>query len=259
MTDTDYRQIIRGLPDLAAQLAVDLTPSKVQRLGERVTGGGTPDTMAPIDRAIEDLELLMTSLRDQWILWAGILAEYGEIEPMYGIHAAPTCRYSEVVADEPEVAWLDATKVTAWLLDELDDILVHPLAYMLTDTLDTINRRLVKPRETRHTQREDCPRCIELTTPKHGTVVGDLEHAQALCTECGETIRAETWMRLRDAAVVLNVAERTIRDWIKADAVKWRHAVLNGREVEIRSAVLERDARRARELANLTRRSAAGM
>lgn len=89
----------------------------------------------------------------------------------------------------------------------------------------------------------ECPTCGERD------VWADLDSVTALCKSCRKTVVVERWVSVKEAARILDVAERTIRDWLAEGLAS--KPLGRGRAVELGSAREVRDMRAARSILNL--------
>lgn len=91
-----------------------------------------------------------------------------------------------------------------------------------------------------------CPACGEREVWTAGV---DLDQTIATCARCEQVIQSEAWATTDDAAQILHVSERTIRNLITAGIPNRKRA--GRREVEVGAARLELQARNARKLLNI--------
>lgn len=265
MTGTDYRAVFAEIPDLAAQLAGAIIPTPPTR-GERIQSS-TRGEAARV-KAIDDLNRVMSFLANQADLWMPVLAalEYDKPEPVRELEVADG-RYRKVVSDDPLIAWRDANKIVAWLLTEWEDIGGHPLFYMFTDAIDdrpyvdadlphdSSIVQLVHRLEVRKQEQTpaDCHKCFARD------VWADLEHSSGVCASCGHVHRPDIWMTVAEVAKQLEVAKKTVHEWINENAVEWRmEKPLGGsklvRQVELKSCQQHHELSMARRVLNLTRK-----
>lgn len=112
----------------------------------------------------------------------------------------------------------------------VDKALLRPLAqWPLTERAAVPSR----PRE--------CPACGERD------VFADLDTTTGVCQSCRHVIAPEVWVTVREAARILDVAERTVRDWIAAGLTTRG----TPRRVELSEARTEKTVREARRALNL--------
>lgn len=225
MNEVDYRAVVAEIPDLAAQLAGAIIPSRPWQEGPSRSNEIAEGARY---KAIDDLNRVMSFLADQADLWMPVLAalEFDTPEPVHGLEVS-NGRYRKVVADDPLVAWRDARKIVAWLLAEWPDIEGHPLFYHLTDAIDErpfVDKdlprdssivQLVHRLEVRKQEQTpaDCERCFARD------VWADIAHSSGVCASCGFVHRAEVWLSVREAAQRLEIGVSTIRGWVAEDRI----------------------------------------
>lgn len=126
----------------------------------------------------------------------------------------------------------------AWL-DDVDEHLLKPLAMWSLESRKPVPAR---PRQ--------CPVC------GRWDVWADLDSLTTVCKACKKVVEVELWMSVKEAARILGVAERTIRDWMADELPSRPHG--RGRAVELGAARAVRDMRAARSMLNLENPPSAG-
>lgn len=202
---TDYRQIIADTPELALHLAHAITPSV-----RPADGGSRSSTRqdAASSHALDDLDQLATELVESVRFWQQAFDEYGLAVPTLDVRV-PT------VSDNPEAAAKAIQPLVSWLLTNWDDAEGHPFHEWWCESLDEWLAPKVKrlQREGKRQHPRRCQLCGTLS------VWADLDHATGLCDQCGHVHRAEMWVSVREAALVLGVNRSTITRWVQAGAI----------------------------------------
>ncbi|WP_334152990.1 hypothetical protein [Microbacterium sp.] len=245
MSEVDYRQIIRELPELAAQLAGAIIPSTVPPDG---MPRGTEKGDAARTSAIDDLDKLMSELAQSVRFWQHAFSDGIDLpiipEQVEHITGRQT---AAVVSDDPMRAAADAHVITAWLLQAWDDVEGHPLHDWWCESLDDWIVPMVRRLEVRKI-RQRPRRCVNCSALD---VWADLEHTSALCAACGEVMRAEVWLPVPQVAKQLGVAPSTVRGWLTTTNQINVRGEGRTRELELSSCRHEMELRLARELAGI--------
>lgn len=205
---TDYKQIIKDVPELALHLAHAITPTAQPNNG---TPGGNSRQDAARGEALDDLNQLVTELVESVRFWERAFDETGLNVPSLDIRM-PAC------SDEPEAAAKAVQPLVAWLLTNWDDADGHPFFEWWCEALDEWLAPMVK-RLQRQEKRQHPRRCTLCGTL---SVWADLEHMSGLCDQCGQVHRAEIWLPAKEIAKILDVNRSTITRWIQAGAVDTR-------------------------------------
>lgn len=156
-------------PDLMANMRAQVNGFGAAPLTERVQGGGDG---APLPLRVGPLDAL-DGLYAKLVTWGDAIAEAFRVSspPGYVWH-----NLTEAQGIRPgtfEDTHRDATEITGWLLDRLDDIATRPLAVAFHDDLcyGTDDARGIfslcaaygiEPRPTKPADKRECPVCGEL-------------------------------------------------------------------------------------------------
>ncbi len=202
---TDYRATIQATPELAYWLATRITPTTTPGDGIRPRGHRADAASAT---ALDDLTTLAVELTESVRFWQ---AAFEDLE------RAPEGKVP-VCSDQPEVAVAVVAPLSRWLLGNWDNAEGHPFHEWWCESLDEWLVPLVK-RMQRDPKRQHPRRCELCGTL---SVYADLEHATGLCAQCGRVHRAEIWVSVREAALVLGVNRSTITRWVQSGAIPAR-------------------------------------
>lgn len=213
---TDYRQIIRDVPELAAKLAGQIVPSSEPGDGQP-RGSNRPDAARVV--AIDELDQLFREVGQSVRFWQQAFSAEWDLPPVPSIVDVVTApRYTRSVADDPMAAARDIQPAVDWLLAQWADAEGHPLHDYWLAGLDEWLVPAVRRLEVREIAQRPrrCIVCSALDT------WADTEHASAVCATCGAVMRAEVWLSVREAAKRLEVDVRTVQRWVAGDLVEHR-------------------------------------
>ncbi len=267
MTDLDAaRRDIEQLPELFHHLAHLVTPGRLDDGQPRAKDlRAAPGRIAPLD----DLDAAFAGLWSSAQHWRSMLGRklpdsYGQmirrdasgrvLGPRRTVtrdDAAEVTGHATMLVNRHVTYWRD---IEAWSRGGLHQ------QHAVMEWLDTVHEWATIPirrwpleeRVPVPEQGRECPVCGE---DGIFTRWVDAHNATMTCAACEKVSTRKAWMLIDDAAKVLDVSPRTIRDWIKA-GLPYRPSVGKGRMVEITAARDERDMRAYRKALNLSIRRA---
>lgn len=202
---TDYRATIQAIPELAYWLADRITPTNTPSDGIRPSGHRADAASAS---ALDDLNTLTVELTESIRFWQAAFDDLDRAP----VTTAPTCSHS------PATAVATVQPHVQWLLDNWELAAGHPFHEWWCESLDEWLVPMVK-RMQREGKRQHPRRCQLCGTI---SVWADLDHATGLCDQCGHVHRAEIWITVKEAALMLGVDRSTINRWITSDRIAYR-------------------------------------